>query len=318
MAKIKVSVIVPVYNAEKYIERCVNCLVNQTLNGVEPIFVNDGAKDNSYEMLLDFQKKYPQIKVFTKENGGQGSARNLAIEKACGEYLGFVDVDDFADLTMFEIMYAKAKEGDYDAVFCDHYEIKGEKKTYKKFCDISSKASIFKNCLVSPWNKIIKREVYLNSGVTFPEGLIYEDTAWFANLIPFLDKIGKVDLPLFNHVVNENSTMTTRQEERTANIFPVMDNMLSFYKEKGLLNEYKEEVEYFYARILLLSSLARISKIRNKTLRKELALKSIRKVKENFPNYKNNKYLSGLNGFFIKSISESNINFFCLLLKLKG
>jgi glycosyltransferase involved in cell wall biosynthesis len=111
MAKIKVSVIVPVYNAEKYIERCVNCLVNQTLDGVEPIFVNDGSKDNSYEMLLDFQKKYPQIKVFTKENGGQGSARNLAIENASGEYLGFVDVDDFADLTMFEIMYDKAKEG---------------------------------------------------------------------------------------------------------------------------------------------------------------------------------------------------------------
>lgn len=318
MADIKISVVVPVYNAEKYVKRCADCLVNQTLKEIEIIFVNDGSSDNSYQMLLECEKKYSNVKVFTKENGGQGSARNLAIKHAVGEYLGFVDVDDFAQLNMFESMYKRAKEGNYDAVFCDHYEIKGKKKKYKKFCDVSSRGSIYKNCLVSPWNKIIKRSVYLESGVIFPEGLIYEDTAWFANLIPFLKSVAKVDLPLFNHVVNENSTMTTKQEERTANIFPVMDSVVDFYVDNGLMEEYKSEVEYFYARILLLSSMSRIAKIKNKLLRKQLAVKSISKVKENFPDYKNNKYIDGFNGWVIKTISESNVWFFCFLFRIRG
>ncbi len=318
MSDIKISVVVPVYNAERYVERCVNCLVNQTLKEIEIIFVDDGSQDNSYQMLLEYGEKYSNIKVFTKENGGQGSARNLAIKHAVGEYLGFVDVDDFAELNMFEVMYEKAKEQDYDGVFCDHYEVTGKKKKYKKFCDVSSKGSIYKNCLVSPWNKIIKRSVYERSGVTFPEGLIYEDTAWFANLIPFLKSVAKVDLPLFNHVVNENSTMTTKQGKRTANIFPVMDSIIDFYNDKGLMEKYKSEVEYFYSRILLLSSMSRIAKIKNKALRKELAVKSIAKVKDNFPDYKSNKYIDGFNGWVIKTISEKNVGFFCFLFRGRG
>ncbi len=318
MSKIKVSVIVPVYNAEKYLEKCMESLVNQTLKDIEIIAVNDGSKDNSYQMLLDYQKNYPFIRVLNKENGGQASARNLAIENALGEYLGFVDADDYASLTMFEEMYLKATENDYDAVFCDHYEVKGEKKIYKQFCDVSSKVSIYKHCLVSPWNKLIKREVYLNSGVTFPEGYIYEDTAWFANLIPFLDKIGRVEKPLLYHMVNENSTMTTRQEERTANIFPVMEFMLSFYQEKGLMEKYGEEVEYFYTRILLLSSLERIAKIKNKTLKKQMALRSIEEIEKRFPNYKKNKHLSGKTGKFIKMLTKKNIGLFVFVLGLKG
>ncbi len=315
---VKVSVIIPVYNAEKYIAKCMDSLVNQTLDGIEIIAVNDGSTDNSLALLTEYQNKYPFVKIFTKENGGQGAARNFAINYAEGEYLGFVDADDYAELNMFEVMYLKAKEGDYDAVYIDHYEVKGDKKIYKKFCDTSSQEAIFKGCLVSPWNKLIKTKTYLESGVIFPEGYIYEDTAWFCNLIPFIKTWAKVDMPLVDHVVNENSTMTTRQEARTANIFPVMQQVLDFYNEKGLMEEYKDEVEYFYTRIFLLSSLTRVAKIKNKKLKKEMALKSISEVEKNFPDYKKNKYLSGNTGRFIKILSKKNIGFFTWLLGFKG
>ena len=118
----KVSVIVPVYNVEKYIDKCLNTLVNQTLKDIEIIIVNDGSPDNSQEIIDKYQKKYPKkIKSYIKENGGQGSARNFGLEKATGEYIGYVDSDDFIELDMYEKLYNKAKKHDLDISICGNY-----------------------------------------------------------------------------------------------------------------------------------------------------------------------------------------------------
>ena len=123
--KIKVSVIVPVYNVEKFIDKCLNSLVNQTLKEIEIIVVNDGSPDNSQKIIDEYVKKYPdKIKSFIKENGGQGSARNMGMEKAVGEYISFVDSDDWLDLDTLEKMYFLAKKDKSDIVICDmvdHY-----------------------------------------------------------------------------------------------------------------------------------------------------------------------------------------------------
>ena len=112
---VKVSIIIPAYNTEKYIDNCLQSLVNQTLKEMEIIIVDDGSKDNTLELLRGYEAKFPEkIKVFTKENGGQASARNLALEHVTGEYVGFVDSDDWVSLDMYEKMYQKAKETDAD------------------------------------------------------------------------------------------------------------------------------------------------------------------------------------------------------------
>lgn len=105
----KVSIIVPVYNVEKYLSKCLNSLINQTLREIEILCVDDGSTDNSAKILENFVQKDCRVKVFSQKNSGQSVARNVAIEHASGEYLGFVDSDDWVDLDYFEKLYSAAK-----------------------------------------------------------------------------------------------------------------------------------------------------------------------------------------------------------------
>ena len=116
---IKVSVIVPVYNVEEYLEKCLDTLVNQTLKEIEIIVINDGSPDNSQKIIDKYAKKYKTIKAYTKENGGLSDARNYGLTKANGEYIAFIDSDDYVSIDMYEKIYQKAKSGNFDMVVCD-------------------------------------------------------------------------------------------------------------------------------------------------------------------------------------------------------
>ena len=121
---IKVSVIVPVYNVEAYLERCLDSLVKQTLEEIEIIVVNDGTKDNSQAIIDRYAAAYPQKVIsLIKENGGLSDARNYGIPYAHGEYIGFVDSDDYLNVTMYQKLYDRAAETDSDIVVCGYYGI---------------------------------------------------------------------------------------------------------------------------------------------------------------------------------------------------
>ena len=130
----KVSVIVPVYNVEQYLSDCLESICRQTLKGIEIIVVNDGSTDNSLSIIKSFQQKYSNIKLINKKNGGLSSARNAGIDMAVGEYLFFVDSDDFIDLDTLEKMYVKAKETHCPLIICGilQYWSDNKKKLYKK------------------------------------------------------------------------------------------------------------------------------------------------------------------------------------------
>lgn len=113
----KVSIIVPIYNGEKYISTCLDSLANQTLDNIQVIMINDGSSDNSEQVCLRYREKYPFFEYYSKENGGSASARNVGLEHAVGEYVGFVDSDDWVEPYMFEKMYAAAKKQQADIVF---------------------------------------------------------------------------------------------------------------------------------------------------------------------------------------------------------
>ena len=119
---VKVSIIVPFYNVEKYIEKCLTSLVNQTLEEIEIILVNDGSKDESIKVAKDFEQKYPaKIRYYEKPNGGLGDARNFGIKFAKGEYIAFLDSDDYVEPTMYEEMYEMAIKEKSDMVECDFW-----------------------------------------------------------------------------------------------------------------------------------------------------------------------------------------------------
>lgn len=127
---IKVSIIVPVYNVEKYIRCCLDSLVNQTMSNIEIICINDGSTDNSLEILEEYAKKDDRIKIINQENKKQGAARNRGIEIAQGEFIGFVDSDDWVDLDYFEKLYTTALEYQSDVAVAS---VLKHKKNYQKY-----------------------------------------------------------------------------------------------------------------------------------------------------------------------------------------
>ena len=112
----KVSIVIPVYNVEKYLRQCLDSVVNQTLQDIEIICVNDGSKDSSLQIMHEYQAKDPRIKIIDKENSGYGASMNRGFDAATGEYLGIVESDDYAEPDMFEKLYAVAKADDLDVV----------------------------------------------------------------------------------------------------------------------------------------------------------------------------------------------------------
>ena len=256
---IKVSIIVPVYNVEDYVEKCLQSLVNQTLEGIEIIVVNDGSTDNSKEVIQKFIKENISSNIIyvEKENGGLSDARNYGMKYAKGEYITFLDSDDYVENTMYEKLYNKAISENADYVECDFYWVYPNKKKEDKGFRYTNKKEMFVHARVVAWNKLIKRDVIKEK---FPYGMHYEDVEFFYKLLPNITKFAFVEEPLIYYIQRENS-LVNKQGIETAQIFEVLDNVIKYYKEKDLYNVYKDEIEYTYTRLLLCSSLKRIKNI---------------------------------------------------------
>ena len=273
----KVSVIVPVYNAEKYLRKCLDSLLHQTLQELEIVVINDGSVDNSPEILREYVEEYPDRFLYREQkNSGQAAARNRALSLCRGEYVGFLDADDFVRETMFERMYEKARETDADYVACGYTDLtyEGEREIELQYYVASlggrnSRGYVFRSACL-PFSALIQKERFSGIRSAFPGGVIYEDTAFYLNLIPFLKKLAVIEEPLAYRVRHSNSTTTTFQAAKVAQIFPVLEESLRFYREQGFYEQYREELEYFCVRILLCSSMQRIGRVEKREERKRL------------------------------------------------
>ena len=195
---IKISIIVPFYNVENYIEKCLQSLVNQTLEDIEILLVNDGSQDNSEMIAKQFVEKYPnKIIYLKKENGGLSDARNYAIPYAKGEYIAFLDSDDYVETNMYEEMYNKAKEENLDYVECDFLWEYPDKTLESKGKQYNNKKEMFIHTRVVAWNKLIKREIVQDNHLEFPKGYRYEDVEFFYKLLPLIHHYGIVQNHLF-------------------------------------------------------------------------------------------------------------------------
>ena len=270
----KISIIVPVYNVEKYIDKCLKSLVNQTLKDIEIIIVNDGSLDRSEEIIEKYVKDNPtKIKYYEKKNGGLSSARNYGLEYATGEYITFLDSDDYVETNMYEEMYNLAKEENADMVECDFiWEWEYGKKIFDTRREYETKEEIMRKPRVVAWNKIYKRE-NINK-IRFPEGLIYEDMEFFYKLLPNLNKISYIN-KYFVHYTQREDSITNKQTEKVEDIFKILDNIFNYYIDQNLYNKYEKELKYMSRRILLGSSLKRILKIKDYHLKRKMLLKTI-------------------------------------------
>ena len=306
----KVSVIVPVYNVEPYLDKCLNTLVNQTLKKIEIIIVNDGSKDNSEKIIEKYLKKYPEkIKYIKKANGGLSSARNEGLKYASGEYIGFVDSDDYVSLNTFNLMYKKAKEKNFDLVICNLnyvYESKTKMVSAGLDKDLENEDEVKKNIVFlypAVWNKLYKKEIL--DSLKFKEGIWYEDVEFNFRVYPRVKSIGYVDKPLIQYVQRESSISKTI-DKRLFNYLDNFNGLIRYYQDNNLYNKYYFELEYSYVRYLYATFIKQLSYTNDKELFKEGVKEAIKNVQEHFPNYKKNIYLKkfGLKNIYLKTFNK--------------
>ncbi len=306
---VKVSVIVPVYNVYPYLRKCLDSLVNQTLKDMEIIVVNDGSPDDSKEIIKEYEKKYWNIKGYDKKNGGLSSARNYGLKYAKGEYIAFLDSDDYIDSNMYLDMYNKAKEQDFDVVVCDLTYIYDTKKVraYSNLKnDIMDKNSIKKimpTIYPAAWNKIYKHEMLRNSKVLFKEGVWYEDVEFLYRLFPYIGSIGVIPESYYNYV-QRSGAITSTYDERLFNYISNFNGIVDYYKENNFYLEYKAELEYSYVRYLYATFMKNASYLEKDMFNKAYK-EATYNVKKNFPKYRLNKYFyKSLKGLYLVTFNK--------------
>lgn len=247
----KLSIIVPVYNVLPYIRPCLDSLLAQRVDDYEILLVDDGSGDGTAAVLEEYRSKYPQlIRLRRVDNGGQGRARNFAIEEAKGEYLGFIDSDDTIDPDMYRKLLDKAEETGADVVVCDwlaRYD-DGREEVLPACVQDHPLASAGSAC-----NKIFRRSMMKD--IRFPVGLWYEDFYYSALGLIRAEKVEYVAEPLYIYRRHQDSTMRNNNSTKNLDILKIMDLL-----EKHMFPEYREEFEFFLINHVLLDTVNRVAR----------------------------------------------------------
>ena len=243
----KISIIVPIYNSEDYIEQCIESIVNQTYKNIEPILVNDGSTDESLAICKKWEDKDSRIVVIDKPNGGVATARNVGLKKATGELVGFVDHDDWIEPSMYETMVRDMEEQDADIVMCSSSGVYENGTKTSSYDDYSS-FSIDKNELIkrmlnyekifcsSVWSKLYKREAI--GDVVFNEDIVLGDDYYFNGMIyPKIKKFYYDDKALYNYRIREGTISRGKVNEHFFDKYKVADILLEHYVKNNYASE---------------------------------------------------------------------------------
>ncbi len=331
MSNLKISVIVPVYNVENYIRKCLDSILAQDYENFEIIAVDDESPDNCGKILDAYAEKYPEkIVVIHQKNKGLGGARNTGIEAAKGEYLLFVDSDDYIASNMISCLVSDIKNTNADIAVCGFtyiYEHGNTKKSKDSGFEYHTAYSLIDNTnlitiLPAACNKLYKKDLFVKNQIRFPERVWYEDIRTTVKLIACSNAVVFTDSCPYFYFQRDGSIIHSGNIERNAEIFLAFDDIYSYFKQNGLYEQFYSELEFMTVRSVFWDSSVRVLKI----TKYHPILKQLREYTlKNFPNAFNNKY-------FIKFINEKKIMrslfFFCLknrlymllyfVLKLKG
>lgn len=244
MYKEYISVIIPVYNKEEYLERCIQSVVNQTYDKLEIILVNDGSSDSSPQMCDAFAQKDKRIKVIHQKNSGAAGARNQGILAATGQYISFIDPDDYISLRFYETLLTILHETSADAVLCKYIRFSGEtakkvtQRTVTKPRVLSTEQTIDGffgmdgEAFVVPWNKLFKRD--LLNGIWFPEGRISEDEFTIYKYLANAKRVAVTEEILYYYYYNTNSETTQQNYNINLDIYDAYDERIRYLKEKRM------------------------------------------------------------------------------------
>ena len=290
------SIIVPVYNVEKYIDKCMYSLMHQTFDDYEVIVVNDETPDNSMRIVEKYAQMFPgKIRIFHQKNTRQGGARNNGVTKARGEYILFVDSDDYVALNMLETVDIRLKTTPSDILVFQYVPVSEQGERLSEVRHNAIEPGIYhpeqdRTMLLlptGPVNKAFRREFYVNTGVQFPEKLLYEDgvTRVFYAMAQTIEVCDDV---LYYYVQSESSSMRREISGKMLDILPVTDIALQEFHKLGLYEAFREPLDcaLIYGILNILDYINDMQP--DHPIQKPMAAY----ISDRFPDYRNNPYIS--------------------------
>lgn len=299
----KLSIIVPVYNmaSDGKLNYCIDSLLNQTITDYEIIAVDDASTDQSLAILQQYSLKYPEILtvVASQENHRQGGAKNLGIKAASGEWIGFMDSDDWAAPDMYGKLLRRAEETGADVVGCDYNLVQEHTMEVGKVIQNNTDdqtgvlgTETYKKLLMRPGSMVIKiyqRKIIVDNQLWFPEHIFYEDNCASPLWMLHCKHFEKVNEPLYYYYQHEASTVHFVSEARCRDRMAAMEILIEECKKRGWLEPYKEELEFRFAELYLVNTL--FSYMQGNQPKRITFLKMMAKgMKKNFPDFQKNLY----------------------------
>lgn len=300
----KISVIIPVYNSSTYLRKCLDSVVNQTLKDIEIIVINDGSTDDSKNIIEEYLCKYKNIIFIDQENKGIGKTRNIGIKKATGEYITFVDSDDYIKENMLEEYYKYAKKHNFDLVIgsyikkINNKEIIFENNKFKTG-NVKTTPQILYLIEYGPWAKLYKRETLINNNIYFDEKRKYEDMPFVSKALLKSKLIGQITEPYYYYIIHNNSETTT-MDKRVFDILDILKEIKDYYKREYYL---RDELDYVIIDKITTYMLQQRVQKDNK-LRIEFINAGYAFLNKNIKNWRGNKYYKKTN--FLKRIIKNN------------
>ena len=313
--KIDISIIVPIYNSEKYLKKCLDSLMKQSKKELEFILINDGSTDNSEKIIKSYTDD--RIKYYKTKNQGIGKTRNLGINKAQGKYLMFTDSDDYLEENTCEKLYEKAIKDNLDLVVCNFYrEYNNGKKTEENIIGfpnttLKETPKLIKEINASPWNKLYKTSLIKNNNIYFHESLKYEDTPFVFMALDKAKKIGKID-DYINHYIIHGNSETTVRDRRCFEIFDIIEIVRNYFKGKKYI---KEDLDKWTVWIITNFTIQQKYQ-KNKKLAMLFIDEAFIYLKNTIPDYKDNKYYEN-RGFLRRTIEKHKFltKLYCFIFK---
>ncbi|MDV4150428.1 glycosyltransferase [Clostridium sp. AL.422] len=259
MSKVMISIILPIYNVEKYLQECLESILNQSYKDYELIIVDDGSKDNSLKIVNSYKEKFKNLVILTQENKGVSVARNLALSYANGDYISFVDSDDFLDEKMLEKVMKIALKTDAEIVITNYYLYYNKENIIKflkdmpyfGFYDSSEIIDMMLKYKIQGqlWNKIFKRSLLNDNGFEFERGRYIQDIFPVFKIIYNAKKIAYIDKALYFYRQREGSTVHKKNEKLTEDYYYAMQCVINYIEEKQI-NVSKNSLRIFKIYVL--------------------------------------------------------------------
>ena len=296
---IKLSIVVAVYNLEKYLPRCLDALVNQTMQDIEILCVDDGSKDSAPKIIEEYAQMYPnKIKAFHKENGGEFTARNYGLERAIGEYVTFVDTDDWVEPNWAEKLYQTAKNNDADLAVCgfERIDLKTNQVVATNMTNfgntvknINPKDDYLLFINPAPWNKIYKREKIKE--LRFLPFRGFNDTMFLASCYTKMHKIAFIPDVLYHYYLRYDSQIHTVNEEDVNNLKKYLLEVKDLYIKHNQYEKMKFILDTFAFLHLGTSVMYRVSYDTTVDMKKMLK-ETIQYLDEHFSNWRKSPFLT--------------------------